>query len=75
MSVTTLLVCLGALAALMAVAYLAACAGANRWLTLREWLARTSCSHTSLRLVAIEFDGATVHECTACGKRFERPLA
>jgi hypothetical protein len=35
---TTLLICMGALAALMLAGYLAACAGAQRWLTLREWL-------------------------------------
>ena len=35
---TTLLICLGAVAALMAAGYLAACAGAQRWLTLLEWL-------------------------------------
>lgn len=71
---TTLLICLGAVAALMAVGYLAACAGAGRWLTLREWLARKSCSHTALRLVAIEFDGETVHQCQDCGKQFRRAL-
>lgn len=41
----TLLICLGSVAALMLAGYLAACAGAGRWLPLREWLARTSCSH------------------------------
>ena len=35
---TTLPICLGAVAALMLAGYLAACAGAQRWLTLREWL-------------------------------------
>ena len=35
---TTLLICLGAVAALMLAGYLAACAGAQRWLKLREWL-------------------------------------
>ena len=35
---TTLLICLGAVAALAVAGYLAACAGAGRWLTLREWL-------------------------------------
>lgn len=34
----TLLTCLGAVVALLAAGYLAACAGAERWLTLREWL-------------------------------------
>lgn len=44
---TTLLICLGAIAALLAMGYLAACAGAGRWLPLSEWLARTSCSHAA----------------------------
>jgi hypothetical protein len=35
---TKLLICLGAVAVLMAAGYLAACAGAGRWLKLREWL-------------------------------------
>lgn len=35
---STLLICLGSLGALAAVGYLAACAGAGRWLTLKEWL-------------------------------------
>ena len=35
---TTILVCGGALAVLWLCGYLAACAGAGRWLTLREWL-------------------------------------
>lgn len=72
---TTLLICLGALAALVVVGYLSACAGAGCFLTPREWLRCATCSHAGLHLVAVTFDGATVHECTACGKRFERPLA
>ena len=71
---TTLLICLGALAALMAAGYLAACAGAERWLTPREWLARTACSHTHGRLVALEFDGGAVYECARCGKFIGKPL-
>lgn len=35
---TTLLICLSAVVALMLVGYLAACSAAGRWLTLREWL-------------------------------------
>jgi len=71
---TTLLICLSAVAALMAMGYLAACAGAERWLSLREWLARTTCNHTHGRLLAIEFDGESVYECAACGKHIRRPL-
>lgn len=69
-----LLICLGVLAVLACMGYLAACAGAERWLPLREWLLPTTCSHTELRLVAIEWDGETVHECTACGKRWRKSL-
>jgi len=72
---TTLLICLGVLAALAGMGYLAACAGAERWLGPREWLARTTCSHTLQLLVAIEFDGSTVHQCAHCGKMFNRPLS
>lgn len=71
---TTLFVCLGALAVLALAGYLAACAGADRWLPLREWLARMSCSHTHGRLVAIEFDGEAVYECAECGKHIGKPL-
>lgn len=71
---TTLLICLGAVAALVAMGYLAACAGAERWLPLREWLARSTCNHTHGRLLAIEFDGESVYECAACGKQLRRPL-
>lgn len=35
---TTALAITGTLAALAGLGYLAACAGAQRWLTLREWL-------------------------------------
>ena len=37
---TTLLICIGVMLALGALAYLAACAGAERWLSMREWLTR-----------------------------------
>ena len=71
---TTLLICLGAVAALALMSYLAASAGAERWLPLREWPARTSCNHTHGRLLAIEFDGDAVYECAACGKHIGKPL-
>lgn len=71
---TTLLIILCCVAALMLMGYLAACAGAERWLPVREWLARTSCNHTHGRLVSIEFDGEAVYECAACGKRLGKPL-
>ena len=71
---TTLLICLGVVAALMLAGYFAACAGAGRWLPLREWLARTSCNHTHGRLLAIEYDGEAVYECAACGKHIGKPL-
>ena len=71
---TTLLICLGAVAALMLVSYLAASAGADRWLPLREWLARTTCNHTQGQLLAIEYDGEAVYKCTACGKHIRVPL-
>ena len=35
---TTLIICGAVVAALAMAGYLAACAGAERWLTLREWL-------------------------------------
>ena len=35
---TTLLICGATIGALLACGYLAACAGAGRWLTLQEWL-------------------------------------
>jgi len=71
---TTLLLCLGAVFVLMSIGYLAACAGAGRWLLLREWLARSTCNHTHGRLVAIEFDGEAVYECIQCGKIIGKPL-
>lgn len=72
--IVQLLICLGVVAALLVLAYLAACAGADRWLPLREWLARSSCNHTHGRLLAIEYDGEAVYECTGCGKRIGKPL-
>ena len=71
---TTLLICLGALLALAMLGYLAACAGAERWLPLREWLARTTCRHAQGVLVAVEFDGEAVYRCTGCGKHIGKPL-
>jgi len=70
----TLFICMGAIAALMAVGYLAACAGAGRWLPLREWLARATCNHTHGSLVDIEFDGRAEYECAKCGKHIGKPL-
>jgi hypothetical protein len=37
-AMTMILVCAAAVGALLACGYLAACAGAGRWLTLKEWL-------------------------------------
>ncbi len=71
---TTLLIFLGGLAVLMSMGYLAACAGAGRWLPLREWLTITTCNHTHGRLVAIEFDGEAIYECARCGKYIGKPL-
>lgn len=71
---TTLLICIGAMLALAALAYLAACAGAERWLSLREWLARTGCSHKHRKLINIEFDGDAVYVCESCEKVFRVPL-
>lgn len=71
---TTLLICMGAISVLMVMGYLAACAGAARWLSLREWLARTSCSHAHGRLLAIEYDGEAVYECASCGKHIRMPV-
>ncbi len=71
---TTVLLCLGVGLAIGAIGYLAACAAAQRWLTLGAWLARTTCSHTRLKLVSIEWDGESEHECGDCRRRFRRPL-
>lgn len=70
----TVLICTAVLAVLAGLGYLAASAGADRWLTPREWLARTSCSHTHGRLMGIEFDGEAVYECARCGKHIGKPL-
>ena len=32
------------------------------------------CRHTHGHLVAIEWDGTAVYECTRCGKLVEKPL-
>ena len=69
-----LLIALGVVAALMLMAYLAASGGAGRWLPMREWLARTSCSHTHGVLIAIQWDGVAVYKCTGCGKHIGKPL-
>mgnify|MGYP003510586488 CR=1 FL=1 len=45
-----LLICLAVEAALFGAAYLAACAGADRWLTLREWWGRAAQQANALRL-------------------------
>ncbi len=39
-----------------------------------KFLRQFFCRHTHGRLVAIEFDGATVYECAACGKHVRKPL-
>lgn len=74
---TTLLICLGAVAALLAMGYLAACAGAGRWLPLREWLARTSCSHAAGFEFVRNLYGDQINEwggkrsvwrCRSCGR-------
>lgn len=61
---TTLLICLGALAVLFALGYLYECAGAERWLPLCEWLDRKTCRHAQGVVVSIEFDGEAVYRCT-----------
>lgn len=71
---SVLLLCSAVVGTILCIGYLAACAGAERFLSLREWLARTSCSHTHGRLIAIEWDGESVYECAACGKRVSKPL-
>jgi transposase-like protein len=35
---------------------------------------RLLCRHTHGRLIAIEFDGEAVYECTSCGKTVRKPL-
>lgn len=70
----TVMICIGLVAALGAMGYLAASAGAQRWLSLREWWRRTTCSHKHGHLLAIELDGTSVHECDGCGKYIRTPL-
>lgn len=71
---TTPVICALVLLVLAAVAYLAACAGAGRWLSLREWVGRISCSHKHRKLINIEFDGNAVYVCESCEKVFLVPL-
>lgn len=40
----------------------------------RSWFRRLLCQHNGGRLVAIEYDGTTVHECVTCGKLIRRSL-
>lgn len=44
--------------------------GARMWQATRRML----CPHTHGRMVAIEWDGAAVYECVACGQHVEKPL-
>lgn len=44
--------------------------GARIWLATRRML----CPHTHGRLVAIEWDGTAVYECTACDKHIYKGL-
>ena len=44
--------------------------GARMWRLTQQML----CPHTHGRLMAIEWDGESVHECAACGKHVRRPL-
>lgn len=39
-----------------------------------KFLRRLFCRHTHGRLVAIEWDGAAVYLCEACGKYIRKPL-
>jgi hypothetical protein len=39
-----------------------------------KFLRQLLCRHKHGRLLAIEFDGATVWQCTACDKHIRRPL-
>jgi hypothetical protein len=41
---------------------------------MMKLLKRLLCPHTHGRLVAIELDGTSVHECSACGKRISQEL-
>lgn len=73
-NMTTLQICALALLVLAALTYLAACAGAKRWLSLRAWIGRTSCSHKHRKLITIEFDGEAVYVCESCEKAIRVPL-
>ena len=44
--------------------------GARIWAATRQLL----CPHTHGKLVAIEWDGAAVYECVACGRHVEKSL-
>lgn len=61
----------------MTMGYLAACAGAGRWLSLREWLAWTSCSHAGSFVFIRNLYGDQIIEwgmkrsvwrCAKCGR-------
>lgn len=39
-----------------------------------KFLKRLFCRHTHGKLIAIEFDGESVYQCTACSKCIRRPL-
>jgi len=71
---TTLLICIGAMLVLATLAYLAACAGAERWLSLRDWLTRTGCKHKNIKLYHIDFDGESIYVCESCEKTIRVPL-
>ena len=47
---TTLLICGVVVLALVTIAYMAACAGAERLLSLREWLTQSHCTHKHRKL-------------------------
>ena len=43
------------------------------WLwRVRAWFRGLLCQHHRSRLVAIDYDGTTVHECVTCGKLIRR---
>ena len=41
---------------------------------MMTFLRRLLCSHKRGRILAIEWDGAAVYECAACGKHVQKPL-
>ena len=41
---------------------------------MMHFLRRLLCSHKRGRMLAIEWDGAAVYECAACGKHVRKPL-